>query len=74
MEIPVVVPHIRTCDIIKRKTLKDGTIKEYKYKQSYTTKTNIVVCGKNELIKRIIDCKDKQKIEQLKQKCDELGI
>lgn len=75
MEIPHAVIGVRTREYIKKRTLKDGTIREYHYTKQYTPKTNILQnTGKTMLVKRIFDCKDREKIEALKVYCDEMGI
>ena len=74
MEIPQQVQPGRTYDIIKKRTLKDGTVKEYKYKKEYIPLTNKQQMGKNELIKRLHACKDKDSVEQIRQLFDELGL
>ena len=74
MEIPTGPGMVRTCDAIKRRTLKDGTVREYHYKRNYTVKKDIIVCGKTILKDRITACRDKEKIEKLRACFDELDI
>ena len=65
---------LRTSEYVKRKTLKDGTIKEYKYQRSYPVKTDRKVNGKTDAMRRLNSCKDIEKIEKIKALFDELGI
>ncbi|QYB17800.1 hypothetical protein PV-S19_0437 [Pacmanvirus S19] len=65
---------VRKCINIKKRTMKDGSIKEYKYEITYSPKTDKVVFGKNELISRIRKCKNKEQFDKIKELCDELGI
>lgn len=74
MEIRAEENRERTRIEIKKKTLKNGTIKEYRYERKYNPETDRKVTGKTQLIKRIFSCKDKDKIERIKNLCDELGI
>lgn len=74
MEVVGPAPHTRTAQRIVRKTLKDGTVREYTYNKTYTVTSNHVRCGKKELKSRIDACKDKQKIIQLRQWMDQNGM
>ena len=74
MEIPVTEPVVRICEYKRLVKLKDGTVKEIICKQKYVAKHGRVVCGKNELKKKITDCKDREKIEKIKAYCEELGL
>ncbi len=74
MEIPPVDLNCRTYNITKKRTLKNGTVKEYKYEKKYNAKTDHQCMGKNELIKRLHNCKDKDSVEQIRQLFDELGL
>lgn len=65
---------VRNHKYTKKITLKDGTVKEYNYERNYTTTTNRVTYGKNEMRKKITDCKDKAKLERLKAFMEELGM
>ena len=74
MEIPLNNNNTRTCVVTKKKTLKDGTVKEYKYTKTYNVKSDVIKCGKLELIKKISDCKDREKIEKIKKYLLEIGV
>lgn len=75
MENPAVVNPPRTYTYTKRRTLMDGTVKEYKYQQDYKPKTTIVSrTGKSELRKRLIACRDREKIKQIQELFDRLEI
>lgn len=65
---------MRTGEYIKKKTLKDGTVKEYRCKRSYVVKSDRVVCGKRDLINRLHSCKDREKISKIKALFDELKV
>lgn len=67
-------PVTRTCQTVKKKTLKDGTVKEYVYTAKYNVRSGIVKCGKTELKKKITDCRDKAKLERIRLLMEELGM
>ncbi len=64
----------RTYVNTKYRTLKDGTVREYKYEMKYTTKTDMIQnAGKTELKRRIDKCKDKQIIDAISDLLAESG-
>lgn len=74
MEVPVVEPTIRTCTYNRRKTLADGTVKEYQCVQKYVSKTGNIAYGKKELKQRITACKDREKLDDIRALFNDLGI
>ncbi len=49
---------VRTGVNIKRRVLKDGTVKEYTYTRTYPVKTDRKVNGKTEIMSRLSKCTD----------------
>lgn len=74
MEIQNNSPLIRTFEYIKRRTLKDGTVKEYKYTGQYKVSTKNVRCNKNNMQQRISSCNDKNKLQLLDEFMAQNGI
>ena len=74
MEIPVNIPTIRTFNYIKKRTLKDGTVKEYVCTGTYEAKTLSIHADKTEMRKKITDCKDKEKLKLLREYMDQINI
>lgn len=74
MEIQVDNTITRTFEYSKRKTLKDGTIKEYTYVGKYQTSTKNVHCNKTKMRARITDCKDKEKLSKLYDYMNEINM
>jgi predicted choloylglycine hydrolase len=74
MEIQDNCPLIRTFEYVKRRTLKDGTIKEYKYTGQYKVATKNVRCNKNNMQQRISACNDKNKLQLLDEFMTQNGI
>lgn len=58
----------------KTVTLKDGTVKTYTYERKFIKKTKNIHNGKEELRHKITACKDKEKIDKLKQYMNELEM
>lgn len=65
---------VRTYKYTKKKVLKDGTVKEYIYYHNREPKSDRVECGKKEIIRRITECKDKEKIGKINDLLTELAI
>ena len=71
----ILYTELRTRQYTKKRTLKDGTVREYRYEKTYTTTTNIVRnAGKKQLVQKIHDCKDREKIERIRVFFEEIGI
>lgn len=65
----------KTRHITRKRTLKDGSIKEYQYDVKYTTKTDTIKnCGKTAIYRRVSECRDKAKLERLLRSMDEIGM
>jgi len=70
----IAIEHRVTEHNIKR-TLKDGTVKTYKYTQPYISTTGMIQgCGKGEMHKRITACKNREKLAKLKAFMDEIEL
>lgn len=59
-----------TCQTKVRKTLADGTVKEYTYTRSYTRKDDKT--KKRPIIDKITQCDDPEKIKQISEAVDRI--
>lgn len=74
MDVQVDRQQTRTYTYIRKRTLADGTIREYTYEGKFIPKTNVVQnMGKTELRKRIDKCKDKLVIQAISDLLTESG-
>lgn len=64
----------RSCERVVRKTLKNGTVKEYRYTMTYVSKSDMIQCNKTSMQKRITNCKDRDILTKLEAYMTELGM
>ena len=70
----LVPKNVRVYKTSQRRVLKNGTVKIYTYNEKYTPKSNVVVCNKNIIHKKITDCKDKEKLTSILEILIEMGL
>ena len=73
MEVIINVPEVRTYKSTFERKLKDGTIRKYEYDREFIPKSKKRKLGHADIVRRIRNCKDSDKLEQIKQFLSEIN-